>query len=631
MELGKKQIVQDVPVKERDVDADVEFLDAVKDYIARTKNPRVLKYVKRCKKEISLAGLLEAVSGQNRYYYSDGDLELFHATVTRCCIASGWIQLWMEIIFSAENINMLRLDTVEYLLSSWELLRAIYVSKLLHAISVRYYDLFLDELDAPIEEWPLRRHFAKLARQNYTAESDIIDKFAPPKFYAQPKSTRVGSYSLDLLGKVSSSKPFVDIEVDELAKKIEELFRANDVNIEIASATINPTTTVFEIEKMPRITKKLLAHCDFELCALLLKFNSAPRLEYVGDKLRIYVQNYCENSATIADVALSDSRRPLCVPIGRSAKNHYAELDFASDGHLLYCNYSDNADFATNLALSLMWKNRPDDARFVFLEPNRYFANSPYLLFENDDELSADDAVGMLKALRKESVRRAADSSEHSPIFVFIEDFDDLAARSDFEKLCQIVNDIAADWRVNNIHFVIRYRGSDEHPRLEPLKGIERAAMCQTNCASAQYLIGNIDCGRLLIDEAYFNRAGSTELITVYDFDERHTANICDYLCSYDAPKYWDYTPTMLSATPPEEDIMTAAIRVVCEAKRARTSLLQRRLHVGYGKAASIIDELADAGIVGDFNPESGERGRKVLVTGADEAIEKYREYRNKD
>lgn len=630
MELGKKQIVQDVPVKERDVDADVEFLNSVKDYIARTKNQRVQKYVKRCKKEVSLAGLLEAVSGQNRNYYSDGDLELFHVTVTRCCIASGWIQLWMEIIFSAENINMLRLDTVEYLLRSWELLRAIYVPKLFYDISVRYYDLFLDELDAPIEEWPLRRHFAKLARQNYVAESDIIDKFAPPKFYSQPKSPRFDNFSLDLLGETPSHKPFVDIEVDELAKKIEELFRANDVNVEIASATINPTTTVFEIEKMPRITKKLLTHCDFELCALMQEFNSCVRLEREGNGLLIYTENEAPNSATIADVALSDVTRPLCIPIGRGAKTRYKELDFARDGHLLYCDSRDDG-FATNLALSLMWKNLPGDARFAFLEPNSYFANSPYLLFKNDGELGAADAVGMLKALQKESNRRVATPADYPPIFVFIEDFDSLAAGSDFEKLCQLVNGIAADWRVNNIHFVIRYQGNDERQRLEPLKGVEHVAMCWTKCTSAQYLVGNADCGRLLKGEAYFNRVGNTELITIYDFDERRTANICDYLRSYGAPKYWNYTPTMLSATPPEENIMTAAIRVVCEAKRATTALLQRQLHVGYGKAVSIIDELVDAGIVGEADADSSKHGRKVFVADADKAIEKYWEYRNKD
>ena len=627
MELGKKQIVQDVPVKERDVDADVEFLDSLKDYIARTKNPRVLKYVKRCRKEISLAGLLEAVSGQNRYYYSDGDLELFHATVTRCCIASGWIQLWMEIIFSAENINMLRLDTVEYLLRSWELLRAIYVPELLHVISVRYYDLFLDELDAPIEEWPLRRHFAKLARQNLIESGDIVDKFTSSSDYSE--SAYSGSFDLNLLGGNSHDKPFASIEVSELMDKIQEIFHENGVEIEIDSVTINPATTVLEIEKMPPITKKLLTRCERELAEFFQEIYSRLRLECDGHKVQIHVTNSRANTSTIADVALGDLKYRLRIPIGRNIQNRTEEIDFANDGHLLYANYG-NIGFATNLALSLMWKHELGDIYFAFLGSNKFFSASPYSLFRSKDSLNANDALGMLKALKKESDRRTMHPAEYPPIFVFIEDFDELSSELDNEKLCNLINDIAADWRVNNIHFVIRYLGTAEQSCVVPLENINHAAIVlgSCNCTARHHLIGNANNSVLFDDEAYYSRNGMTKLITTYGFDERRTANICDYLRIYGAPKYWDYTPE-LSISTPNKDITIAAIKVICEAKMATTSLLQRRLRIGYGKAACIIDELVDAGIVSDYNPESGDRGRRVFVANVDKAIEKYRDYRD--
>ncbi|MBQ3140564.1 MAG: DNA translocase FtsK, partial [Clostridia bacterium] len=60
------------------------------------------------------------------------------------------------------------------------------------------------------------------------------------------------------------------------------------------------------------------------------------------------------------------------------------------------------------------------------------------------------------------------------------------------------------------------------------------------------------------------------------------------------------------------DDMMTNAIDVVVEAGMASTSLLQRRLRIGYGRAARIIDEMEERGIVG---PMEGSKARTVLLT----------------
>jgi S-DNA-T family DNA segregation ATPase FtsK/SpoIIIE len=66
------------------------------------------------------------------------------------------------------------------------------------------------------------------------------------------------------------------------------------------------------------------------------------------------------------------------------------------------------------------------------------------------------------------------------------------------------------------------------------------------------------------------------------------------------------------------DDMWQDAVRVVIEGRKASTSLLQRRLRIGYGRAARLIEEMEEQGIVG---PADGARPRDVLVTSMDEVF----------
>lgn len=65
-----------------------------------------------------------------------------------------------------------------------------------------------------------------------------------------------------------------------------------------------------------------------------------------------------------------------------------------------------------------------------------------------------------------------------------------------------------------------------------------------------------------------------------------------------------------------DDDMYKDALRVVVEAGKASTSLLQRRLRIGYGRAARIIEEMEEQGIIG---AQEGSRPRDVLITSVDD------------
>ena len=64
-------------------------------------------------------------------------------------------------------------------------------------------------------------------------------------------------------------------------------------------------------------------------------------------------------------------------------------------------------------------------------------------------------------------------------------------------------------------------------------------------------------------------------------------------------------------------DIKRQAVEVALREGKISTSLLQRRLRIGYGRAAAIIDELSDLGIVGES--ASGNKGRELLISSVEE------------
>jgi len=67
------------------------------------------------------------------------------------------------------------------------------------------------------------------------------------------------------------------------------------------------------------------------------------------------------------------------------------------------------------------------------------------------------------------------------------------------------------------------------------------------------------------------------------------------------------------------DDMYKDALRVVIESRKASTSLLQRRLRVGYARAARIIEEMEEQGVIG---PADGARPREVLISSLDDLSE---------
>jgi DNA segregation ATPase FtsK/SpoIIIE, S-DNA-T family len=116
--------------------------------------------------------------------------------------------------------------------------------------------------------------------------------------------------------------------------------------------------------------------------------------------------------------------------------------------------------------------------------------------------------------------------------------------------------------------------------------------------------------------------------------DDDETAKVTSFIQAQRAPEYNDEIisqPVQLNGKGgivadsgdaggggADEDMLRDAVRVVIEGRKASTSLLQRRLRIGYGRAARLIEEMEERGIISSAD---GNRPREVLVRSVDEVF----------
>jgi S-DNA-T family DNA segregation ATPase FtsK/SpoIIIE len=224
-------------------------------------------------------------------------------------------------------------------------------------------------------------------------------------------------------------------------------------------------------------------------------------------------------------------------------------------------------------------------------------------------------------------------SEERMPyIVIVIDELYDLmmAAGRDIEAL---VARVAAKSRAAGIHLIL----ATQRPSVDVITGLIKAnvpsriaftVVSQIDSrtiidgAGAEKLLGNGDMLYKAIDGKPIRLQGAL-------IESEEIKKVNDYLRSQQEPQYNDEVISMpvqlhgrgsmvmeYGDEGANDDMWDDAVRVVIESGKASTSLLQRRLRIGYGRASRIIDQMEERGIIG---PADGSRPREVLVSSMNE------------
>lgn len=481
--------------------------------------------------------------------------------------------------------------------------------------------------------------------------------------------------SVELLEKKQSPADAGDVQHN--AQVIKDTLGEFSINVEMEGANIGPKVTQYTLKppsgvKLTRITA-LETNIALNLAAQSLRIEAPiPGQRAVG----IEVPNRKAADVRIRGILESSEWKtaldPLGFAIGRDISGEAVVGKLNKMPHLLIAGQtgSGKSVMINTLLTSLLYRNAPSDMKLILVDPKQVemapYEDIPHLLTpvitEPEKTISAlkwavNEMERRYKLLAEEKVRDIAsynkkiqsggtkiaveDEEGHKQqvedgampyIVIVIDELADLmmVAARDVEAL--IVR-LAQKARAVGIHLVL----ATQRPSVDVITGLIKAnvpARIAFTVASqidsrtildqvgAEKLLGQ---GDMLMKTADMGKPKRIQGAWVMD---EEVMKITDYLRDQSAPQYNDEIvsqPVQLNGKggvvmdfdhEGGDDMYNDALRVVIESKKASTSLLQRRLRVGYARAARIIEEMEEQGVIG---PADGARPREVLISSLDD------------
>ena len=483
--------------------------------------------------------------------------------------------------------------------------------------------------------------------------------------------------SLDLLEKNESGADAGDTRQN--AQIIHDTLA--EFNIEAAMGDINvgPKVTQYTLRppsgvKLTRITA-LETNIALNLAAQSLRIEAPiPGQRAVGIEVPNRKAAEVRLRSTLSSKQWAAARDPLSFGIGKDISGQVVVGELGKMPHLLIAGQtgSGKSVMINTLLCSLLYRNSPSDMKLILVDPKQVemapYADIPHLLtpvinepektisalkwavneMERRYKLLAGEKIRNIKEYNKRLQSRAkkiaiADENgnvqEHEDgsmpyIVIVVDEMSDLMmmAKKDVETL--IVR-LAQKSRAVGIHLVL----ATQRPSVNVITGLIKAnvpariaftvasqvdSITILDQSGAEKLLGQ---GDMLFYVTSMSKPKRIQGAWVTD-DEVN--KIADHLRMQMAPQYNDDVvaqPVQLDGkggvvmdlSEGGDDKFKDAVRVVVERRKASTSMLQTRLGIGYQRAARIIEEMEERGIIG---PQNGSKPREVLISSVEELDE---------
>jgi|GEM_PF-329729 len=348
----------------------------------------------------------------------------------------------------------------------------------------------------------------------------------------------------------------------------------------------------------------------------------------------------------LASNAFGDEGMRLPMALGKSIGGEAVAYDLAKMPHLLIAGATGSGKSVCLNALitSLLYRKHPAELRFIFIDPKMLelsvYAGIPHLERavvtspRIAEKVLADAVIEMeerYRALAKASVRNIEDynkkkkTNERLPYLVIIVDeLADLMMSSVSTRTETLITRLAQMARAVGIHLVL----ATQRPSVDVITGLIKANF---SSRIAFQVASKVDSRTILDGNGAEKLLGSGDMLFMYtgrpEPERIHGAFISgaetEALVGFLKGQNYEVPPMDNFAVTPEaeleeetnddrpDDLFRQAVELVVRHRQGSVSLLQRRLGVGYQRAARLIDQLEAAGIVG---PYDGSKAREVLV-----------------
>lgn len=504
-------------------------------------------------------------------------------------------------------------------------------------------------------------HHSSQARM--TSLRNTAQKLAPDQDHAALTTASDPDWKFPSIELLDAKQDKADAgDVKGNAEIIKETFRNFSIDVEVEGANVGPRVTQFTLKppngvKLSRLTA-LENNLSLDLAASSIRMEAPiPGKKAVG----IEVPNVKAATVTIHGLLSSpewhEMKTPLAFAIGKDITGIPVVGDLEKMPHLLIAGQtgSGKSVMINALLTSLLYRNSPADLKLILVDPKQVemapYKDIPHLLSpvitEPEKCISAlkwavAEMERRLKAFAEVGKRNIGEynnvkKDEGMPyIVIVIDELADLMmmAARDVEAL---VVRLAQKARASGIHLVI----ATQRPSVDVITGLIKA---NVPARIAFTVVSQID-SRTIIDQAgaekLLGRGDLLFSIPEYSKPKRvqgaligdaETAKVTDFLRGQRPPQYNDEVisqPVQLTgrggmvASIGHEDeddpMLKDSVGVVLTAGKASTSLLQRKLRVGYGRASRLMDIMEERGIIA--GSDGTNRPREVLVSSVDDAF----------
>lgn len=496
------------------------------------------------------------------------------------------------------------------------------------------------------------------------AEPTKPAEFSVPEKDAEPKTEGYSYPPLSLLNKSKATDTAaLSAELDHTAEHLVETLKSFGVETRIVDISRGPTVTRYELQPCAGVKISKITNLADDIALNLA--TAGVRIEApIPNKAAVGIEVPNKASAVVGvrgileSPAFINAKSKLTVALGRDIGGNVVVTDIAKMPHGLIAGATGSGKSVciNSIIISLLYKATPDEVKLLMIDPKvvelGIYNGIPHLLvpvvtdprkaagalgwsvteMERRYKMFADRGVRDLAGYNKFVENLGDPEVQKMPhIVIIIDELADLMMTAPNE-VEDSINRIAAKARAAGMHLII----ATQRPSVDVVTGVIKAniptriAFAVSSQIDSRTILDSAGAEKLLgRGDMLFSPVGSTKPNRIqgcFVSDEEVEA-VVDYIKSDHTVDYDDDVmveierqaaiekkqKTGLPEDGPEGDpMLDEAIRVVVENGMASTSLLQRKLKLGYARAARIVDEMEQRGVVGSYE---GSKPRKVLIS----------------